>query len=221
MQEKYLNALDGLKMAPTERKGDIIEVDSAELWRKLLSMLDKKDYQYDTGFYGSLEQLSEKIAYFFHSALQGIEAAPNALRTLLSITDSGIAQSLFANAQCFTKVQLERSLQEQGSTPSLDSLFNSSLQTLSYQEGIRKPSLTMYVRARQRFEHAGISPNEVLCMGTRVADDLAHAKSIGFKTALYAADMTSLSATGSDLKDRSTKPDRLLTDLLQLREILN
>jgi len=66
----------------------------------------------------------------------------------------------------------------------------------------------------------GIEPNQILHVGTRINDDLAVAKSYGFRTVLYAGDRTSLQATGADLKNPETKPDRLITELLQLRNIL-
>ena len=40
------------------------------------------------------------------------------------------------------------------------------------------------------------------------------------KTALYAADTTSLRATKAEMQDPQMRPDRLLTDLSQLREVL-
>lgn len=114
MQQKYLQALDELRLASSGRKGDPVEVNSAKLWLKLLGMLDKKDYQYDTSLYGDIDELAEKVAYFFHSSLQGVEAAPNALTTLMTLSSNGLRQALLADAQPFTVVQLIRALREQG-----------------------------------------------------------------------------------------------------------
>jgi len=220
MQQKYLHALEEQQMASSGRKGDLVEVNSTKLWLKLLGMLDKKDYQYDTSLYGDLDELAEKVAYFFHSSLQGVEAAPNALATLMALSSSGIRQALFADAQPFTITQLIRALREQGTVPSPDSLFNSSLHTFSYIEGMRKPARTLFLRAMDRFNKLGLEPGNVLYVSTRVRDDLAAAKSLGMRTALYAAEKLSLQAEPEDMKDPHLKPDRLVTDLAQVRDLV-
>ena len=220
MQQKYLNVLDELKMASSGRKGDITEVNSSQIWKKLLSMLDKKDYEYDTGLYGDLDELSEKVAYFFHSSLQGVEASEGALGTLLAVQSGGLRQALLADAQPFTFVQLFRALLAQGTIPRPDAIFSPSLNTLSYVEGVRKPSKTMFLRAVDRFVKIGIEPEQMLHVSSRVKDDLAVAKSLGMRTALYAGEKVGLQVTGEELKDSAMKPDRLITKLPQIRDIL-
>lgn len=216
---KYQHALDELKMASSGRKGDVTEVNSAHIWRKLLGMLDKKEYTYDKSFYGDLDDLSEKVAYFFHSSLQGIEAAPDALQGLLVLQSGGIQQALLADAQPFTVVQLLRSLAEQGALPH-QNLFTSSLNTFSCAEGVRKPSKTLYLRAVDRLVKSGIEPEQILHVSSKVHDDLAVAKSLGMRTALYAAEKLGLQASSEELKDPATKPDRLITSVEQVRDIV-
>lgn len=220
MQQKYLNAVDELKMASSGRKGDATEVNSAHVWKKLLSMLDKKDYEYDTGFYGDMDELSEKVAYFFHSSLQGVEAAPGALPALQAVQAAGLRQALLTDAQPFTLVQLYRALLEQGAIPSSDVFFTPSLNTFSYKEAVRKPAKTLYLRAVDRFVKAGIQPEQILHVSSKVHDDLAVAKSLGMRTALYASEKLGLQAAPEDLKDPAMKPDRLITELTQIRDLL-
>jgi FMN phosphatase YigB (HAD superfamily) len=217
---KYLNAMEELRLTASNRKGDIVEIDSAQVWKKMLELLDKKEYRYDESIYGDLNELSQKVAFFFHSSLQGIEAANGALATLMAISDGGLRQAALADAQCFTLVQLTRVLRSQGSVLDMDMLLPASLNTLSYEWGIRKPSISLYAQTILRFKEIGIEPDEILHIGTRFHDDLAIAKTCGMKTVLYAGDMTSLQATGADLKNPETRPDRLITELPQLRNIL-
>lgn len=219
LQLKYGHVLDELTMAPSGRKGDVTEVNSNHLWRKLLGMLDKKDYEYDKSFYGDLDELAEKVAYFFHSSLQGIEASAHALQSLLVLQSAGLEMGLLADAQPFTIVQLMRALSEQGSLPR-QSLFTPSLNTYSYVEGVRKPSKTLFLRAVDRMVKRGIEPEQILHVSSRVHDDLAAAKSLGMRTALYAAEKLGLQAAAEELKDPATKPDRLITSLAQVREII-
>lgn len=216
---KYQNALEDARLRSSNRKGDFPEINSAEIWRRMLGLL-KKDYRYDESLYGDIDSYAQKIAYFFHSSLQGIEAAPSALMTLTALADAGIRQAALADAQCFTLVQLTRTLRDQGTVPSISSLLSDSLNTLSYEQGIRKPSQSLFAQAILRFKEAGIEPNQILHVGTRIQDDLAIAKSCGLRTALYAADKTSLQATSDEMKNPETRPDRLITELTQLRDIL-
>lgn len=217
---KYRDALDEARLTSGNRKGDITEIDSAGIWAKIIDLLMRKEYRFDESFYGDYKSLAQKVAYFFHSSLQGVEAAPGALSTLLAISEAGIRQAALADAQCFTLVQLTRGLREQGTIHTVATILPESLNTLSYEWGIRKPSVSLYAQSILRFKELGIEPDQILHVGTRMEDDLAVAKSCGFRTALYAGDKTSLQATATDLKNPETKPDRLLTELSQLRDVL-
>lgn len=217
---KYLNAMDEARLTSGNRKGDLPEIDASEIWGKMLDLLNRKEYRYDESLYGDFKALSEKVAYFFHSSLQGIEAAPAALITLTSIAEGGIRQAALADAQCFTLVQLTRALRNQGSLSDVRTFLPDSLNTLSYEWGIRKPSVSLYAQSILRFKELGIEANQILHVGTRMHDDLVIAKSCGLRTALYAADKTSLQANAEDLRNPEIKPDRLITDLTQLRDIL-
>ena len=220
MLQKYVHALEEQQMASSGRMGDKVEVNSAKLWLKLIGMLDKKDYQYDTSIYGDMEAYSEKVAYFFHSSLQGVEAAPNAHAVLSAVAGGGFRQALLADAQPFTVTQLIRGLREQGPVAAVDSLFQPALHTFSYLEGVRKPARTLFLRAMDRFNKLGLEPENILYISSRVRDDIAIARSLGMRTALYAAEKLGLQADAEDMKDPHLKPDRLLTDLMQVRDLI-
>ncbi|WP_373650085.1 HAD family hydrolase [Schlesneria sp. DSM 10557] len=217
---KYLNAIEEIRLRSSNKKGDLPEVDAAQVWHTLLEMLHKKDYSYDESLYGSMTELAQKVAYFFHSSLQGTEATPAALDTLNAIAAAGLRQAALADAQCFTLVQLTRALRHQGNLFHVTELLPESLNTLSYEWGICKPSLSLYAQAILRFKEIGIEPSEILHVGTRIQGDLAPAKACGFQTVLLADDKTSLAVTPEDLKNPETRPHRLITELPQLREIL-
>lgn len=217
---KYKRFLDDKRMVGTGKKGDVPEIDSAELWLRVLSGLLQKDYVYDVQFYGGLDDLAEKVAYFFHANLQGVEAAPNGLAALTECARAGVIQGALADAQWFTLAQLLQALRSQGTLPPLWDLFDSECMTLSCEEGIRKPSPTLYKTCLERFAGRGVRPEQILHVGSRLADDLAVAKQFGMRTALYVADRQGLKASPADMSDPELKPDRLLTDLMQLREVL-
>ena len=221
MHQQYGRFLVERRMVGTRQKGDVPEVNLAEIWRKLVAQLEQKEYEYDRGFYGDEDELSIRIAYFFHASLQGVEAAPNALDALTSVSDAGLTQALLADAQPFTLVQTLRALRTQGTPEMPGGLFAADCSVLSCHEGIRKPSGSLYQTCPERLAEHGIEPGEVLHVSNRLRDDLAPAKQAGMRTALYAGDKLSLKATKADVLDPALKPDRLLTDLGQIRDILS
>ena len=220
MLPRYQRALDDLRLAPTATVGDQPEISASRLWLKLILQLQRKGYNYDESTLGDEEDLSEKVAYFFHSCLQGLAAADGALDALRSLAGGGMRLGLLADAQCFTAVQMLRAFRRQGTLRSLDELFDPALMTFSYQEGIRKPSKSLYRRALDRLRRMGVSSSQVLYVGTWLRDDLAVAKGFGMQTALLAADRTSIAATAEDLADPELRPDRILTGLSQIRTIV-
>lgn len=217
---KYRRFLEERQMVGTERKGDVPEVDSAEIWLRIIGGLLQKEYSYDQLFYGDLDDLAEKVAFFFHANLQGVEASPHALPALQSVSQAGIVQGVLADAQWFTLAQMLQALGEQGKLPPLWDLFDSECMTMSCEEGVRKPSKTLYETCLKRLARKGIGPASVLHVGTRLKDDLAVAKELGMRTALYTGDRLMMRAAPADLKNPDTKPDRLLTDLDQIRDVL-
>jgi FMN phosphatase YigB (HAD superfamily) len=215
----YQRIIEELQMAGTRRKGDVPEINSAVVWRRIVGKLAQKEYVYDESHYGDEDSLSEKIAYFFHSALQGHEAAPEAATTLIRLTQSGLMQGLLADAQCFTLVQLVSDLRGQEPAASR-TIFRPELLIQSFREGVRKPSMSLFAAAFRALKALHLSPENVLYVSSRVMGDLAVAKSIGFRTAVYAGEKLGLSVTVDDLQNPETCPDRLVTRLTQIRDIV-
>lgn len=221
MLTQYSDVLEKQQMRGTRNKGDRPEVDSAALWQTLIERLVKNEYQWDTAQHGDLADLSVKVAYFFHMRLQAIAAAEGALAALETVAGAGLVQGLLADAQQFTLVQMLRAFRGQGKLPPLTGLFRPECMTFSHQVGVRKPSKSMYRHALRQFQQLGIAPQQVLHIGSRLGDDLAEAKRHGMRTALYAGDSESVQASPADMKNPDVRPDRLLTELTQVGEILN
>ena len=89
------------------------EIVADRLWESFVKKLIQKDYQVDAGFYGSLNEFGQKVAYFFHSSLQGTACYPEAAAALRHVRDSGLTQGLLADGQVFTAVQFQRGLAQE------------------------------------------------------------------------------------------------------------
>jgi FMN phosphatase YigB (HAD superfamily) len=220
MFQQYKRLVEDGQLTASPRPGEAPEVDAAQIWKVLIGRLGKKEFSWDESFYGDLDEFSQKVAWFFQSALQGVAAAPNALAALEHVRAAGCAQGLVGDGQCYTLVQLSRALAGQGEVPSLSDLFSRGCVSLSFDHGVRQPAATLFEAVLARLERAGVSPGEVLHVAPRLKEELAPAKKLGMQTALYAGDAASLAATSAEVKDPEFRPDRILTDLRQIRQIV-
>ncbi len=196
------------------------ETPSDQLWAAIIKKLLQKDYQFDVGFYGSLNEFAAKLAYFFHSSLQPTTAQDGAAAALKQVADHGLAQGLLADGQCFTTVQLQRGLATQDPEADLESLLTEGLTTLSYEIRARKPSERVFRQGLAALNAKGIEASEVLHVGSRVQQDLIPARRLGMRTALFAGDRESLQATPEQLKEPVSRPDVMLTELNQIAEVV-
>ncbi len=213
----YTQVLDDLKLGTGGEKHP--EVPADRLWEAIIKKLFQKDYKFDAGFFGSLNEYSRKVAYFFHASLQGTTCYPGAAEALAHVASAGLLQGFCADGQCFTPVQIQRGLAPQGGG-NLDELVPEALRALSYEVRGRKPSEKLFKQSLQQLSARGITSDQVLHVGSRLTQDLIPAKRLGMKTALFAGDRASLQATPEQLKDAHTRPDVLMTELSQISEIV-
>jgi FMN phosphatase YigB (HAD superfamily) len=211
----YGRVLDEQKMLPTAPGERFPEVIADKVWEEIIKKLLQKEYQWDVGFYGSLNEFSRKVAYFFHASLQGTECYPGAAKALRHVVAAKLLQGWLDNGQSFTPVQLQRGLQ----TP-LDDLFADDLRLLSYEYRVRKPSEALFRELLVRLDAHGIGPQEALYVGCSVEQDVMPARRLGLRTALFAGDKNSLQATPEQLKEPASRPDVLLTELRQIAEVV-
>ena len=215
----YRRALDEQALASSTGE-KTPEFAAERVWEDIIKKLFQKDYQFDAGFYGSLNEFSRKVAYFFHASLQGTACYPGAAAALRHVKERGRQQGLLADAQCFTLVQLQRGLAQQDAKATVDQLVDNNLRVLSYEVRGKKPSERLFRRFVELLEPYGIAAEQVLHVGSRITADIAPARRAGMRTALFAGDKASLDATAEQLKGSGSRPDVLLTDLEQIKEIL-
>jgi FMN phosphatase YigB (HAD superfamily) len=196
------------------------EVCADRVWEAIVKKLLQKDYRWDAGFYGALNELGRKVAYFFHASLQGTACYPGAAEALRTLSEYHITQGLAADGQCFTEVQLQRGLEAQDTEAKYDEWIDPALRVLSFEVRGRKPSERLFRQALDALAERDITPDQVLHVGSRIAQDIVPARKLGMKTALFAGDKASLQATPEQLKEAASRPDVLLTELGQLAEVV-
>jgi histidinol phosphatase-like enzyme len=190
------------------------------IWETILKKLLQKDYKFDAAFYGSLNEYSRKIAYFFHSSLQGTACYPTAAKALTWCREQGLLQGLLGAGQCFTCVHLQRGLGAQENGINIDDIFATDLRILSHAVRSRKPSERLFRAALEALQGRGIGPEQVLHVGSRLQIDIAPARKLGMKTALFAGDKLAVQATSEELREPATRPDALLTRLDQIASVV-
>ncbi|MFO1095102.1 MAG: HAD family hydrolase [Planctomycetaceae bacterium] len=221
MLQQYKRVLDAETLKPSKRRGEQREIDSMAIWAKLIDRLIRNEYRYDTGFYGELGDFSEKVAYFFHANLQGVAATENVVEIMRQIASGGLRQGLLDDGQSFTPAQLLRAFRQQAPLHSLSELISANAVTMSTEMQVRKPSPSLFSHGFSAFLKLGIEPQAILYISQRLSDDLAIALQCGVRTALYAADAVCCQVRPDELRNPNLKPDRLLTDIRQIREILD
>ncbi len=229
---QYKNLVDDRLLAASPRAGEAPEVNAARIWEVLIERLGKKDFSWDEDLYGDLEEFSKKVAWFFHRALQGAAASPQALAALKHLKKAGCALGLIGDGQCFTFMQLTQALarqaeQEAGAasagvsaSSAVANLFSRNAVFLSFDHQVRQPAPSLFESCLARLEKAGVEPAQVLHISSRLKDELGPARKLGMRTALYAGDAASLVATAAEVRDPELRPDRILTNLGQIRQII-
>ncbi len=215
----YRSVIERQSMLAAPR-GDVTEVNLVETWRAIIERLFEKEYHFDEGLYGDLDEFSEKVAYFFHCCLQATEARSGAVQAMTDIAANELQQGFLADGQSFTLVQTLRALAMQGSLPPLYELFRPQTLILSHSVGVKKPSRSLFTVAVDQLRGLGIQAQEILHISCRLNTDLVPARAAGMRTALLVAEKSGLEVDTAILKDAAKKPDRLLTDLSQLYNVL-
>ncbi len=196
------------------------EIGSDRLWEAIVKKLLQKDYRFDAGFYGSLNEFSRKVAYFFHASLQGTACHAGAAAALKHVAKARLCQGLLGDGQGFTTVQLQRGLAAQDTDARLERLLTDGVSVLSYEARAKMPSDRLFRQALKVLSERSIGPAEVLYVSCRVEKGTVPARRLGLRTALFAGDRESLQATAEQMKDALTRPDVLLTELSQIAEVV-
>ena len=212
MGQIYSQILTEMKVGPPGERHPEVAVE--KVWEAIIKRLVQKDYKFDAALYGSLNEFSRKVAYFFHASLQGTACYPGASAALAHVAAAGLEQGLVGDGQCFTTVQLSRGLRaEGGELPEMLTVLSHGLRS-------RKPSERLFRKVVEELQAKGVSPAETLHVGSRIVQDLVPARRVGMKTALFAGDKTSLQATPEQLKEPASRPDVLMTELAQISEVV-
>ncbi|MFO7848352.1 MAG: HAD family hydrolase [Spirochaetia bacterium] len=219
--------LEGIKKSHMElRQKNIVypEVNIIEIWYRLLAILvDEGLIREESvpGRFGSNSfnklKISIQAAFFYEISVNTASPMPNAEEMIKLLSTNNFFLGIISNAQFYTPLLLEALF---GKSP--DKLgFDEELCNWSWRLREAKPSQELFKSPLEKLSsHRGISPKEVLYIGNDMRNDILPAKEAGCKAVLFAGDKRSLRLREDDETLRSIRPDGVITDLAQLREII-
>ena len=192
------------------------EIDILEIWKTVLQTL-KND--------GHITKMPEDLPYHefamsFELYNNAVYPMPRMVETLESIHAKGLPLGIVSNAQFFTPMILKHFFKVDTFRDSLP-LFHERLQVYSFATGRAKPDVFLYKLMAKNLTELGLAPQECLYVGNDMLNDISPAAEVGFKTVLFAGDERSLRLRKNHPRCFNCKPDRSVTQLSQILNILS
>jgi putative hydrolase of the HAD superfamily len=183
------------------------EVDILAIWRRLL---DQRELS-------ATDRVLRRLALEYELRTNPVWPMPGLAAVIDKLSAGGPVLGIVSNAQFYTPLMLGAFLGEP-----LDALgFDPDCCAWSYRQGVAKPSQNVYAPAlRGLTERHGIAPAQVLYIGNDMRNDVRPAQALGCRTALFAGDARSLRLRADDPGMRDIQPDRVITSLDQVLDVL-
>lgn len=183
------------------------EVEIRDVWKDLLAAYGYSDVD---------SSICEMLATYYEAQVNSVWPMPNALELLEQLKTRGQILGIVSNAQFFTPHMFTAFFSK--NTESLG--FAAEHSHWSYAHLKAKPSTALYENAASALASNGISPEQILYVGNDMRNDVAPAHKVGFKTALFAGDARSLRWREGDPIVGDIKPDCIITDLIQILDVI-
>ncbi len=190
------------------------EVEIREVWDSVLIYLRDAGALSEMLF--SPEQ-RDTLALEYECRANPVWPMPGLRGILADLRGRGLVLGIVSNAQFYTPLMMEAFL----GAPLADLGFDPDLCVYSFAEREGKPSARLYEKLAARLQARGIAPQECLYTGNDQRNDIRPAHDTGFHTALFAGDKRSLRLRKDDPSSSTVRPDRVLTELAQLRDLLS
>ncbi len=179
------------------------EVRVDEIWFKLLEKFQSDE--------PPTLSFAREVALFFERQANPKELQFRAFDVLTTLQKRGVRHGIISNGQFYTPIELSDLLDEEshGAIRTYESLFDARLVFFSFELGVAKPDPTAFHRAVKVLTKDNIMPDDCVFVGNSLANDVAPAQHMGFRTVLFAPEAVPESAI---------KPDLVIHNLGQLLE---
>lgn len=195
------------------------EIRVEEIWLSILETLGTQGL-HEPLLKRSPISYAREVALYFEHVANARQLYPEVCDTLLALHRRHVRQGIISNAQFYTRIQLNEMLREQsdGKIASMHAVFDETLVFFSCDFGVAKPDLGMSKHARNVLRVEGITPDQCLCVGNDMLQDIWCAKQCGFGAALFAGDENSVRWRRDDPRCATLEPDAVIrshTEVMQ------
>jgi putative hydrolase of the HAD superfamily len=206
---------DAIRRAQALRRAQGVqfpEVEIRHVWAEFLRTL--LDRELAAGAMPDADGV-ERICVEYECLVNPVWPMPGLAECLSRMHDSHLLMGIVSNAQFFTPPLFEAFLGR-----GVEGLGFEPFCTLySYKLLEAKPSTRLFELLVAGLREHGFAPEQALYIGNDMRNDIAPAREMGLKTCLFAGDARSLRMRAGDPLVEGVTPDRVMTDLAQLREI--
>jgi putative hydrolase of the HAD superfamily len=200
-----------------EKETEFPEVKIEEVWLTILLMLKRHGFSFKKMNFGSDDEFSRCIAYYYNFHVFSRGLYPGVAEALLTFKKKNIILGILSNAQFYTPIDLTLFLRDQSNGRIDDSgeLFEGDLCFFSYEYKIAKPSRFLFQKLFDALYEYQALPSQTVFVGNDLASDIKPAQEAGMKTAFFAGD--DRCAFVHDLEN-NVVPDIVFSDWNELPE---
>lgn len=192
------------------------DVDIFEVWKNVFLEAEKRGYLRLNG----LESWSDLI-FIFEVLSNKVYPMPGMKEILHYLQEQEIPIGIVSNAQFYTPIIMNYLLTGNLSYKQEIDGFHPDLCIYSFKELRAKPDTALFDKLKPTLMNKyHIQPGECVFIGNDMLKDVYTAHQSGLQTALFAGDQRSLRLRTDDPKVKGIKPDYIITELLQIKEIV-
>lgn len=192
------------------------DVDIIAVWTEIVNEASKRGYLKES------DSSVVDLIMVFELLSNSVYPMPEMKEVLTLLQEKKIPIGIVSNAQFYTPIIMNYFLNGDLSTSEDIIGFEPELSVYSYKELRAKPDYTIFERFLPALKTKySIEPNEAIFVGNDMLKDVYTANKAGLKTVLFAGDERSLRLRADDKRTATLKPDYIITELMQLKEIID
>jgi putative hydrolase of the HAD superfamily len=165
----------------------------------------------------------KSVAFRFELLSNPVWPMPDMKKIIYQLHDRDYKLGIVSNAQSYTPVIMNFFIHNQVEDLKTEiEPFRKDLTIYSYEHRRAKPDVTLfYLLGEHLRRQYNIESSEAVYVGNDMLNDIYTATKAGFRTVLFAGDQRSLRMREGHELVSGISPDFIITDLMQLAEILN
>jgi putative hydrolase of the HAD superfamily len=161
-----------------------------------------------------------KLTFIFELLSNQVWPMPGMKEIIGYLHDKGYPLGIVSNAQFYTPVMMNFFLTNKINMGEEISYFDPELTVFSYKLLKAKPDKKIFEPVLRNLRHKfGIRPEESVFIGNDMYKDIYTANASGMKTIFFAGDKRSLRLRKNQPEVKGLKPDAVITELEQLKQI--